>query len=111
MQHNLDDRIAKGHFAAPSAGSLFKNNRKFGAPTGRILDELGLRGITSGGAAIAPYHANIFINQNNATAVDVLSLIQVAIEKAKKERNIDLEPEVKLVGDWHSQDVASIKME
>lgn len=106
MEENYQDRIAKGHFKAPSAGSLFKNSRDFGAPTGKIIDELGLRGVTSGGAAIAPFHGNIFINQNNATAKDVLSLIRLAVETAARERNIRLEPEVRLIGDWRPEELA-----
>ncbi|WP_136809804.1 UDP-N-acetylmuramate dehydrogenase [Desulfosediminicola flagellatus] len=106
MQQNHSDRVDKGHFTAPSAGSLFKNNREFGAPTGRIIDELGLRGAVSGGAAIAPFHGNIFINQDNATATDVLSLIRLAVNTAERERNIRLEPEVRLVGEWNAEELS-----
>jgi len=106
MMENHRDRVDKGHFTAPSAGSLFKNNRDFGAPTGKIIDELGLRGITCGGAAIAPYHGNIFINQHNATANDVLSLIRLAVETAARERGVRLEPEVRLVGDWLPEELS-----
>lgn len=106
MEENRRDRVEKGHFKSPSAGSLFKNSREFGAPTGKIIDELGLRGITSGGAAIAPFHGNIFINQNNATAMDVLSLIRLAVETAMRERSIRLEPEVRLVGDWRPEEIS-----
>lgn len=106
MEKNHSDRVEKGHFTAPSAGSLFKNNRDFGAPTGLIIDELGLRGAVSGGAAIAPFHGNIFINQNNASANDVLSLIRLAVSTAERERNIRLEPEVRLVGEWHADELS-----
>lgn len=109
MEKNLADRRAKGHFTAPSAGSLFKNNRDFGAPTGKIIDDLGLRGVESGGAAIASFHGNIFINQNNATAKDVLSLIRLAMETAERERNIRLEPEVRLVGEWHAEELSFLQ--
>lgn len=100
MAENFEDRVKKGHFISPSAGSLFKNNREFGAPTGKILDELGLRGRTSGGASIASFHGNIFINNGDACASDILDLIIVAVETAKRERNILLEPEVRFVGEW-----------
>lgn len=109
MSQNHTDRIDKGHFNAPSAGSLFKNNRAFGAPTGQIIDELGLRGTEAGGAAIAPYHGNIFINRDNATAQDVLSLIRLAVETAARRRNIRLEPEVRLVGDWQPEELAFLE--
>ena len=110
MQANFEDRRAKGHFRAPSAGSLFKNDRAFGAPTGKILDELGLRGTISGGAAIAPYHGNIFINQGGATAADVFSLIIMAIRAAHQARSILLEPEVRFVGDWDPEELAKLRV-
>ncbi|MCF7947065.1 MAG: UDP-N-acetylmuramate dehydrogenase [Spirochaetia bacterium] len=100
MQEVRDDRRRKGHFEYPSAGSVFKNNRNFGMPSGQILDELGLRGLRRGGAQIAPFHANIIINNGTASAEDVRDLILHAQELAYKKRNIVLEPEVRLVGDW-----------
>lgn len=109
MEENHRDRVEKGHFRAPSAGSLFKNNREFGAPTGKIIDELGLRGATVGGAAIAPFHGNIFINQDKATAMDVVSLIRLAVETARRERNIRLEPEVRLIGDWRPEELSFLQ--
>lgn len=108
MQLNFEDRAQKGHFLAPSAGSLFKNNRAFGAPTGKILDELGLRGRVSGGAAIAPFHGNIFINNDNATAVDILDLIVLSVETARAKLNILLEPEVRFVGEWSEEELAPL---
>ncbi|WP_163337216.1 UDP-N-acetylmuramate dehydrogenase [Desulfopila sp. IMCC35008] len=108
MQQNYDDRVQKGHFQAPSAGSLFKNNRDFGAPTGKILDELGLRGRVSGGAAIAPFHGNIFINNGSAKAVDILDLIVLSVETARSKLNILLEPEVRFVGEWSDEELAPL---
>lgn len=108
MQKNYQDRVSKGHFLAPSAGSLFKNDRRFGAPTGKILDELNLRGLVSGGAAIASYHANIFINRDNASAADVLDLIITAQQAAKQARKICLEPEVRFVGEWLPEELAPL---
>ena len=67
MAEHRRDREAKGHYRCPSAGSAFKNNRDFGKPTGRIIDEMGLRGLSLGGASVAPFHGNIIINTGNAT--------------------------------------------
>lgn len=100
MQKVQDDRHSKGHFKHPSAGSVFKNNRSFGMPSGKILDELGLRGFRQGGAQIAPFHANIIINNGTASAEDVRGLILHAQRVAYEKRNIVLEPELRLVGDW-----------
>lgn len=100
MREVQEDRRSKGHFEYPSAGSVFKNNRSFGQPSGKILDELGLRGLTHGGAQIAPFHANIIINTGSARAEDVRHLMLHAQRKAYEKRNIVLEPEIRLVGDW-----------
>jgi UDP-N-acetylmuramate dehydrogenase len=100
MKTRYNDRRNKGHFAAPSVGSVFKNNHSFGAPTGKILDELGLRGYTVGNARIAEFHANIVINRGNAKAADILTVIEHAEKLASKARGISLEREVILVGEW-----------
>jgi UDP-N-acetylmuramate dehydrogenase len=96
------DREAKGHFRAPSAGSVFKNNRDFGKPAGKILDELGLRGFSIGGAAVAPWHGNFIINSGNAAAADIRALTDVLIAKVYAALGITLEPEILFVGDWES---------
>ena len=94
------DRTAKGHFIAPSAGSVFKNNRDFGEPSGAIIDRLGFRGYSQGGAAVSPIHANIIINSGNATAADIRRLIETIGERVRRELGYTLEREVLYVGDW-----------
>ncbi len=84
----------------PSAGSVFKNNRSFGKPTGLILDGLGMKGAKIGGAAISPWHANIFINEGNASANDMRALIRMAQEKTFSAYGFRLEPEVLFVGEF-----------
>jgi UDP-N-acetylmuramate dehydrogenase len=94
------DREAKGHFAAPCAGSVFKNNHAFGQPSGKIIDSLGLRGLRVGGAQVSPGHANIFINACGASAADMKALIDQVHDRVLAELGYDLEPEVVLAGDW-----------
>jgi UDP-N-acetylmuramate dehydrogenase len=94
------DREAKGHYRFPSAGSVFKNNRSFGKPTGQIIDELGLKGFSIGGAQIAPFHGNIIINTGSAAAHDIRSLIELTAEKIKKSTGYIPEPEIIFIGDW-----------
>jgi UDP-N-acetylmuramate dehydrogenase len=96
------DREAKGHYRYPSAGSVFKNYRDFGAPTGKIIDELGLRGFRVGGAQVAPWHGNIIINTGGASAGDICALIDFVRERARTERGIELEPEILFAGSWES---------
>ena len=94
------DRDEKGHYRFPSAGSAFKNNHDFGDPTGKIIDQLGLRGFSIGGAQIAPWHGNIIINTGNASANDIKSLMGELARRVKNERGFDLESEILFVGDW-----------
>ena len=94
------DRTDKGHYRFPSAGSAFKNNRDFGDPTGRIIDQMGLRGLSIGGAQVAPWHGNIIINTGNATAGDIKILVQEVARRVKEERGINLESEILFVGEW-----------
>jgi len=99
MQELKLDRTRKGHFEYPSAGSLFKNNRAFGRPTGAILDELGFRGKRFGDAMVSPKHANIFVNAGAASATDMLTLIEEAQQAASKAFGYILEPEVIILGE------------
>ena len=94
----IQARKDKGHYKAPCAGSVFKNNHAFGRPTGKIIDELGLKGTSSGGAQIAPFHGNIIINNGGATAADVLSLINLCKSRAKERFGFDLEEEIVIAG-------------
>ncbi len=94
------DRRAKGHFDHPCAGSMFKNDRAFGRPTGRILDELGFRGRRVGDAAVSEKHANIFVNLGSARAADMKALVEAARAAALEAYGFVLEPEVVFLGDF-----------
>jgi len=94
----IQERKNKGHYKAPCAGSVFKNNRAFGRPTGKIIDELGLKGERRGGAQIAPFHGNIIINAGGAKASDVLALVELCKTRAKEKLGFDLEEEIIFAG-------------
>lgn len=98
MRARRADREAKGHYRLPSAGSVFKNDRRIGKPSGKLLDELGLRGKRIGDAMISPWHANIFVNAGRATASDMRALIEFAQREARERLGVELEPEVLMVG-------------
>jgi UDP-N-acetylmuramate dehydrogenase len=100
MQSHRSDREAKGHFLHPCAGSIFKNNRAFGAPTGQLIDSLGLKGTRIGGAQVAPFHGNIFINTGDARAADMRALIELGEREVRTRLGLELEREVILVGQW-----------
>jgi UDP-N-acetylmuramate dehydrogenase len=56
--------------------------------------------MTIGDAAVSDFHANIIINKGNASASDILSLINCVKVKVKEQTGFELEPEVIPVGDW-----------
>jgi UDP-N-acetylmuramate dehydrogenase len=100
MRERRADREAKGHYRLPSAGSVFKNDRSLGAPTGALLDGLGLRGRRIGDAMVSLWHANIFVNAGRATAADMRSLIELAQREARERLGAELESEVLMVGEF-----------
>jgi UDP-N-acetylmuramate dehydrogenase len=102
MRRHRLDREAKGHFRHPCAGSVFKNDRSFGRPTGRLIDELGLKGLAIGGAQVAPFHGNIIVNLGGATAADVRALIERVEREVADRLGLRLEREVILAGDWEA---------
>ncbi len=87
----------KSQPAAPSAGCIFKNTSV--APAGKLIDELGLKGTRVGGAVVSDIHGNFIVNEGNATATDVLRLIDIIKQRAKAARGIDLETEVEIIGE------------
>jgi UDP-N-acetylmuramate dehydrogenase len=93
----LQSRQEKHPLDFPSAGSIFKNIP--GQPAGKLIEDLGLKGITAGGAQISPKHGNFIINRNKATASDVLTLIELIQFRAKQEKGVDLETEVVVIGE------------
>lgn len=90
----IKSREEKGHFKYPSAGSVFKNNHEFGKPSGKLIDEAGLRGYSIGGAQIAEFHGNFIVNTDGASADDVKRLVFHAQETVKEKFGFQLEPEI-----------------
>lgn len=83
--------------AAPSAGCIFKNPPTI--PTGRLVQELGLKGTRRGGALISDVHGNFIVNEGNASARDIIELIELVKETARNARGIELHTEVQIVGE------------
>ncbi|MCL2184991.1 MAG: UDP-N-acetylmuramate dehydrogenase [Treponema sp.] len=100
MEEIKEDRQKKGHYDFPCAGSVFKNNKDFGKPVGKIIDELGLKGFQIGEAQVAPFHGNIIINTGNAKAADIRILTEDIAKKVKDAKGFVLEPEIIFVGEW-----------
>lgn len=83
--------------AAPSAGCIFKNAAT--VPAGLLVQELDLKGTRRGGAVISDVHGNFIVNEGNATARDILELIELVKERARSQRGIELQTEVQIVGE------------
>ena len=81
----------------PSAGCIFKNPSA-AISAGRLIDELGLKGVQKGGAMVSNVHGNFIVNTSNATARDVLGLIEMIQQRARAERGIELRTEVEIIG-------------
>lgn len=90
----IAERVDKGHFKYPSAGSVFKNNHTFGAPSGKLIDQIGLKGYSIGDAQIAPFHGNFIINNGNATAEQIKQLVQYVQTQVQQKLGFHLEPEI-----------------
>ena len=82
----------------PSCGSVFKKIEGIGA--GRLIEKSGLKGYRIGGAQVSEKHANYIVNTGNATASDVLSMINLVKEKVKNNSGYILEPEVDFIGEF-----------
>ncbi len=92
MNDFLSRRKDKQPLEYPSAGSTFK--RPEGYFAGALIEQCGFKGKALGGAQISDKHAGFLINKNNATAKDILDLINLTQEAVKKETGVTLEPEV-----------------
>lgn len=93
-EYFVEERRKRGHFEAPSAGSVFKNNRSFGKPSGALIDQAGLKGTQLGGAQVAPWHGNFIINNGNASAKDIQDLVQLVKDKVFESSGCMLECEI-----------------
>lgn len=96
MCDNMKSRKEKQPLDAPSAGSTFK--RKEGIIVAKLIDEAGLKGFSIGGASISSKHAGFVINTGNATAKDVLELIEYVQKIIYEKFNIEIEPEIEIIG-------------
>ncbi|MDY5102124.1 MAG: UDP-N-acetylmuramate dehydrogenase [Agathobacter sp.] len=91
-------RIEKQPLEYPSAGSTFK--RPEGYFAGKLIMDAGLRGYTVGGAQVSEKHCGFVINKGDATAADVRQLMQDVHDRVKEQFDVELEPEVKMIGSF-----------
>ena len=93
-----EKRVSKQPLEYPSAGSTFK--RPEGYFAGKLIMDAGLRGYQVGDAQVSEKHCGFVINKGNATAADVLTLIENVREKVQEQFGVTLEPEVKVLGEF-----------
>ena len=93
MDEYAQSRKEKQPLNLPSAGSTFKRGADF--ITAKLIDECGLKGYTSGDAQVSTLHAGFVVNLGNATAQDVLNVVnhvkQVVLEKTGKQIELEIE--------------------
>lgn len=98
MQELKVQRTTKQPLEYPSAGSTFK--RPEGYFAGKLISDSGLRGFQVGGAQVSEKHCGFVINKENATASDIVGLMNQVIEKVQNEFGVTLEPEVRKLGEF-----------
>ena len=91
-------RVTKQPLEFPSAGSTFK--RPVGYFAGKLIQDAGLRGFQVGGAQVSEKHCGFVINKGDATAADIVELMNQVSEKVFQEFGVTLEPEVKRLGEF-----------
>jgi UDP-N-acetylmuramate dehydrogenase len=97
MVEHLKQRAEKQPLDMPSAGSAFR--RPPGRYVGAMIEELGLKGFSCGGAMVSPKHAGFIVNSGGATAKDVLTLMDIIKDKVYENYGVILEPEIIVIGE------------
>lgn len=96
MQALAERRRRTQPLGLPTAGSVFRNPP--GDYAGRLIDQCGLKGVAIGGALVSPVHGNFIVNNGDARASDVISLIQLIRDRVNQSTGLHLELELELVG-------------
>lgn len=98
MDEIKEERRSKQPLEYPSAGSTFK--RPEGYFAGKLIMDSNLRGFQIGGARVSDKHCGFVVNMGNATASDVMDLMNEVMERVKESQGVKLEPEVCILGDF-----------
>jgi len=101
LQAEAEEHADYRHRTQPTgkcAGSIFKNPP--GDFSGRLIEELELKGTRVGGAEVSPKHANFIVNEHDATAADIVELIELVRDRVREASGIDLQTEIERVGEW-----------
>ncbi|MCC5645716.1 UDP-N-acetylmuramate dehydrogenase [Nostoc sp. CHAB 5824] len=91
-------RLSTQPYNFPSCGSVFRNPKPYSA--GWLIEQTGLKGYQIGGAQVALLHANFIVNRGGAKASDIFCLIRHIQHQVQERWSINLEPEVKMIGEF-----------
>ena len=97
MKDLAKKRNSKQPVQFPSAGSFFK--RPEGHFAGKLIQDSGMKGVSVGGAQVSELHGGFIINKGNATATDIIQLMELVQKKVYEKFGVSLEPEVRIIGD------------
>lgn len=95
MRERRQRRIESQPLNFPSAGSVFRNPE--GGYAGKLIEDLGLKGLRKGGAMVSDKHANFIVNAGGASSKDIKDLIDYVHDKVMEKYNIDLKVEQEFV--------------
>ena len=95
LEERKKRRVESQPLEYPSAGSVFRNPEDNFA--GKMIEDVGLKGLERGGAQISDKHANFIINKNNATANDIMTLINLVRDTIKENYGVELKVEQEFV--------------
>jgi UDP-N-acetylmuramate dehydrogenase len=96
MEASLKKRRKTQPLTVPNAGSVFRNPPDSSAA--HLIESLGLKGYTVGGASVSELHANFIVNNGSATAADVIAIIMHIRECVKENYGQELQPEIRFIG-------------
>jgi UDP-N-acetylmuramate dehydrogenase len=105
MEDAKSKRMATQPHGSRSAGCFFKNPPAAGVGTGKMIDDLGMKGTRRGSAVVSPVHANFIVTEGeDARADDALKLAEEIRERVRREHGIELEYEVEI---WRANETAA----
>lgn len=97
MEEYKNSRKEKQPYDKPSAGSTFKRGEDY--ITAKLIDECGLKGKQIGGAKVSDKHAGFIINEGNATASDIIELINFVKKSVYKQTGKQIDLEIEIIGE------------
>ena len=95
-KQNLKNKTKTQPYHLPSFGSVFKNPTNNYA--GKLIEEVGLKGLSIGDAQVSHMHSNFIVNNGNATSEEIYQLITLIQQKVLQKKGIFLHPEVRMIG-------------